>query len=62
MTAGFPIAMDVAAGASFAAALLALTTIRSDALSRSDPDNQRAAKELPVRCPVAGTPLATRSG
>ena len=63
MAAGFPVAMTVAAGASFAAALLAWTTISSDALSRSGPDNQQAPKELPRtlarHCPVAGTPLAT---
>jgi len=63
MAAGFPVAMTVAAGASFAAALLAWTTISNDVLSRSGPDNQQGPNELPrplVRhCPVAGTPLAT---
>jgi hypothetical protein len=62
MAAGFPVAMTVAAGASFAAALLAWTTISNDALSRSGPDSQQGPKELPgslpPRCPVAGTPLA----
>ena len=62
MAAGFPVAMTVAAGASFAAALLAWTTISSDALSRSGTDTQRVPKELPPslrrHCPVAGTPLA----
>jgi EmrB/QacA subfamily drug resistance transporter len=63
MAAGFPVAMYVAAGAAFAAALLAWTTISNDVLSRSGPDDQRVPAELPPsltrRCPVAGTPLAT---
>jgi MFS family permease len=63
MAAGFPVAMDVAAGASFAAALLAWTTISNDVLSRSGPDDQQVPNELPLprtrHCPVAGTPLAT---
>jgi hypothetical protein len=63
MAAGFPVAMYVAAGASFAAALLAWTTISNDVLSRSGTDTQQAPKELPPsvmrNCPVAGTPLAT---
>jgi len=63
MAAGFPVAMTVAAGACFAAALLAWTTISNDVLSRSGPDNQQGKKELPPplarHCPVAGTPLAT---
>jgi MFS family permease len=63
MAAGFPVAMYVAAGASFAAALLAWTTISDDVLSRPGPDDQRGPKELPPslarHCPVAGTPLAT---
>jgi EmrB/QacA subfamily drug resistance transporter len=62
MAAGFPVAMTVAAGASFAAALLAWTTISNDVLSRSGPDTGQALKELPPslkrHCPVAGTPLA----
>jgi EmrB/QacA subfamily drug resistance transporter len=62
MAAGFPVAMTVAAGASFAAALLAWTTISSDVLSRSSTGSQRVPKELPPslkrHCPVAGTPLA----
>ena len=62
MAAGFPVAMTVAAGASFAAALLAWTTISSDVLRRSGTDTGQAPKELPPslkrHCPVAGTPLA----
>src|ERR1700729_1837945 len=62
MAAGFPVAMTVAAGASFAAALLAWTTISNDALSRSGTDTGQELKELPPslkrHCPVAGTPLA----
>ena len=62
MAAGFPIAMTVAAGASFAAALLAWTTISNDVLSRSGTDTQQVPMELPPslrrNCPVAGTPLA----
>ncbi|MGD0558659.1 MAG: MFS transporter [Streptosporangiaceae bacterium] len=62
MAAGFPVAMTVAAGASFAAALLAWTTISNDVLSRSGTDSQQVPKELPPslkrHCPVAGTPLA----
>jgi hypothetical protein len=54
--------MRVAAGASFAAALLAWTTISSDVLSRSGSDTQQVPKELAPslkrHCPVAGTPLA----
>jgi len=52
MAAGFPVAMTIAAGASFAAALLAWTTISNDALSRS------GTGTLKRHCPVAGTPLA----
>ena len=63
MAAGFPVAMTVAAGTSFAAALLAWTTIRDDALSRPRADTELVAKELPPsvqrHCAVAGTPLAT---
>jgi EmrB/QacA subfamily drug resistance transporter len=62
MAAGFPVAMRVAAGVSFAAALLAWTTISNDVLSRSGTDTQQLPKELPPslkrHCPVAGTPLA----
>ena len=62
MAAGFPVAMRVAAGASFAAALLAWTTISDDALRRSGSDNRPVPEELPPslrrNCPVAGTPLA----
>jgi hypothetical protein len=45
LAAGFPIAMTAAAGTSFAAALLAWTTIRGDALSRPEPDTTPAAKQ-----------------
>jgi EmrB/QacA subfamily drug resistance transporter len=62
MAAGFPVAMTVAAGASFAAALLAWTTISDDALRGSGAGTQQVSKELPPslkrHCPVAGTPLA----
>jgi EmrB/QacA subfamily drug resistance transporter len=62
MAAGFPIAMTVAAGACFAAALLAWTTISNDILSRSRPGRQQAPTELSSslrrHCPVAGAPLA----
>ena len=62
MPAGFPVAMTVAAVASFAAALLAWTTISSDVLSRSGTDHRQVPKGLPPslkrHCPVAGTPLA----
>ena len=62
MAAGFPVAMRVAAGASFAAALLAWTTISNDVLRRSGTATQQVPKELPPslkrHCPVAGTPLA----
>jgi EmrB/QacA subfamily drug resistance transporter len=63
MAAGFPVAMTVAAGASFAAALLAWTTISNDALSRSGTGTGQGPKKLPRsltrHCSVAGTPLAT---
>jgi EmrB/QacA subfamily drug resistance transporter len=61
MAAGFPVAMTVAAGASFAAALLAWTTISSNALSQPGADAQPAELPPSLRrsCPVAGTPLAT---
>jgi EmrB/QacA subfamily drug resistance transporter len=62
MAAGFPVAMTVAAGVSFAAALLAWTTISNDVLSRSGTGTRHVPKELPPsltrHCPVAGTPLA----
>jgi EmrB/QacA subfamily drug resistance transporter len=62
MAAGFPVAMTVAAGVSFAAALLAWITISSDVLNRSGPGTGQAPRELPPSlkrcCPVAGTPLA----
>jgi EmrB/QacA subfamily drug resistance transporter len=63
MAAGFPVAMAIAAGTAFAAALLAWTTIRADALSSPRADSEPAAPELPPsvqrHCAVAGTPLAT---
>jgi uncharacterized membrane protein YczE len=63
MAAGFPVAMAIAAGMSFAAALLAWTTIRDDALSRPAADTEPVATALPPslqrHCAVAGTPLAT---
>jgi MFS family permease len=63
MAAGFPVAMTIAAGTSFAAALLAWTTISDNALSRPGADIGPAAKDLPPslqrHCAVAGTPLAT---
>ena len=62
MAAGFPVAMYVSAGAAFAAALLAWTTISDDVLSRSSTDTQQVPMELSPslrrHCPVAGTPLA----
>jgi EmrB/QacA subfamily drug resistance transporter len=65
LAAGFPVAMRVAAGASFAAAVLALITIRDDVLSRPVADAKPAAADLPPsvqrHCAVAGTPLATAS-
>src|SRR5690348_5966291 len=63
LAAGFPVAMTTAAGVSFAAALLAWTTIRDDALSQPAADTTPAANQLPPalqrHCAVAGTPLAT---
>ena len=62
MAAGFPVAMTIAAGMSFAAALLAWTTISDNALNRPAPDAEPVAKDLPPslqrHCAVAGTPLA----
>jgi EmrB/QacA subfamily drug resistance transporter len=62
MAAGFPVAMTIAAAASFAAALLAWTTISADVLSRPRADTDPVANELPPsvqrHCAVAGTPLA----
>jgi hypothetical protein len=61
MAAGFPVAMTIAAGMSFAAALLAWTTIGDDALNRPAADAEPAAEDLPPslqrHCAVAGTPL-----
>ncbi|HEX3563147.1 MAG TPA: MFS transporter, partial [Solirubrobacterales bacterium] len=61
MADGFPIAMTVAGGASFAAALLAWTMISDDALERSVAGAKPLAEELPPSversCAVAGTPL-----
>ena len=55
--------MTIAAGASFAAALLAWTTIGDDALGRPGAEAKPAAAALPPslqrHCAVAGTPLAT---
>jgi EmrB/QacA subfamily drug resistance transporter len=63
LAAGFPVAMTIAAGASFAAALLAWTTIGDDALSRPAADTKPVATALPPslqrHCAVAGTPLTT---
>jgi len=63
LAAGFPVAMAIAAAASFAAALLAWTTIRDDALSQPAEGTKPAAKALQPslqrHCAVAGTPLAT---
>jgi dihydroorotate dehydrogenase len=62
LAAGFPVAMTIAAAASLAAAVLAWTTIRDDALSQPAGETQPAAKALPPslqrHCAVAGTPLA----
>jgi hypothetical protein len=62
MAAGFPVAMTIAAGTSFAAALLAWTTISDNALNRPGADTGPVAKDLPPslqrHCAVAGTPLA----
>jgi hypothetical protein len=62
MAAGFPVAMTIAAATSFAAALLAWTTISDNALSRPGADTEPVAKDLPPsvqrHCAVAGTPLA----
>jgi MFS family permease len=65
MAAGFPVAMTIAAGMSFAAALLAWTTISDDVLSRPGAGTGPVAEELPPslqrHCAVAGTPLAASS-
>jgi hypothetical protein len=59
MAAGFPVAMTVAAAASFAAALLAWATIRSDALGPRGirEPRQQLPPALRRHCAVAGTPL-----
>jgi EmrB/QacA subfamily drug resistance transporter len=63
LAAGFPVAMSIAAGTSFAAALLAWTMIRDDALSRPAANTEPVTTALPAslqrHCAVAGTPLAT---
>jgi hypothetical protein len=62
LAAGFPAAMTIAAGASFAAALLAWTTIRDDTLRQPGPDTTPVGQlppSLQRHCAVAGTPLAT---
>jgi len=65
MAAGFPVAMTIAAGASFAAALLAWTTISDNALRRSAADARDEATAMPPslhrHCAMAGTPLAAPS-
>jgi hypothetical protein len=62
MAAGFPVAMTIAAGTSFAAALLAWTTISDNVLNRPAADAEPVANDLPPslqrHCAVAGTPLA----
>ena len=64
MADGFPVAMTVAAGASFAASLLAWTTISDDVLSRPVAGARQGAMELPPtvsrHCAVSGTPLSPR--
>jgi hypothetical protein len=66
MAAGFPVAMTIAAGTSFAAALLAWTTISDTALNPPDTGTRPAADDLPPsvqrHCAVAGTPLAAPPG
>ena len=66
MAAGFPVAMTIAAGTSFAAALLAWTTISDNALNRPAADAEPVAEDLPPslqrHCAVAGTPLAASPG
>src|ERR1700723_1838150 len=58
MAAGFPVAMIIAAGVAFAAALLPWIMIRDDALNRSVADPEPVASSLQRHCAVAGTPLA----
>ena len=62
LAAGFPAAMTIAAGTSFAAALLAWTTIRDDALTRpaagTKPETTALPPSLQRHCALAGTPLA----
>jgi hypothetical protein len=62
MAAGFPIAMRIPAGASFAAAVLAWTTIGDDVLKHPVAGAKPLAQELPPSlgrsCAVAGTPLS----
>jgi hypothetical protein len=62
MADGFPIAMTVAGGGCFAAALLAWTTISNDALDQPATGAKPLARERPasvdLSCAVAGTPLS----
>jgi hypothetical protein len=60
LAAGFPVAMTIAAGAAFAAALLAWTTIPDDALSRPAGDTTPAAKQLPLATSPARRPVPIR--
>lgn len=65
MAHGFPIAMTVAGAGSFAAALVAWTTIGNDALEQSVPGAKPLALQRPpsvdLSCAVAGTPLSPTS-
>lgn len=65
MADGFPIAMTVAAAGSFAAALVAWTTISNDALKQPVPGAEPFAQARPpsvdLSCAVAGTPLTPTS-
>jgi EmrB/QacA subfamily drug resistance transporter len=65
MADGFPIAMTVAGAGSFAAALVAWTTISNDALEQPVPGAEPLGQERPpsvdLSCAVAGTPLTPTS-
>jgi MFS family permease len=65
MAEGFPIAMTVAGGGSFAAAPLAWTTISNDSLDQSVTGAKQVAQErarsVDLSCAVAGTPLSPTS-